>query len=318
MFVETAAAITAFIAVTALAYAIFSSRTGLRAAEHRIAVLKKAQAEDNALGDGVLKRGGSSLPLLRLIASEETALNLQRAGSSLRVSEFFLIRLLVTVLSALVMVLLFRGSAAGLVLGVIGGVAGFIAPALWMTYRRSRRLGAINKQLVEMMTLISNALRSGFAFTQAVELASKQLEAPIKDELDQMLRDSSLGARPEDALKGFADRTGSLDVEMMVTTILVQRTTGGNLSEILDNVAETIRERARLLGEIRALTAQQRLTGLVLGIYPVALGALFTLIAYDLMKVLWTTEAGIILLSIAIFLQGLGMFTINRILQLDV
>jgi len=105
---------------------------------------------------------------------------------------------------------------------------------------------------------------------------------------------------------------------MMVTTILVQKTTGGNLSEILDNVAETIRERERLQGEIRALTSSQRLSGIILSIYPIFLLALFTLIAYDLMSVLWTTEAGRILLMIAAVLQVMGFITIRRILRLDV
>jgi len=105
---------------------------------------------------------------------------------------------------------------------------------------------------------------------------------------------------------------------MVVTTILVQRTTGGNLSEVLDNVAETIRERERLQGEIRALTAQQRLTGLILSIYPVMLGLLFFALAPSLMKVLVTEEAGRVLLAVAIFLQVMGMLTIRRILRLDV
>jgi tight adherence protein B len=114
------------------------------------------------------------------------------------------------------------------------------------------------------------------------------------------------------------ERTGSLDIEMMVTTILVQRTTGGNLSEILDNVAETIRERERLKGEIQALTASQRFSGLVLSIYPAFLAAVFFLIAPSVMKVLVTEEVGRILLAVAIGLQLIGAWTIRRILTLDV
>ena len=105
---------------------------------------------------------------------------------------------------------------------------------------------------------------------------------------------------------------------MMVTTIVVQRTTGGNLSEILDIVAETIRERERLQGEIKALTASQRLTGLVLSVYPLGLGLLFVIVAPSLMKVLWQDPAGRILLVTALILQGLGILAINRILRLDV
>jgi tight adherence protein B len=116
----------------------------------------------------------------------------------------------------------------------------------------------------------------------------------------------------------MVSRTGSYDVEMMVTTILVQKTTGGNLSEILDNVAETIRERERLQGEIRALTASQRLSGVILSIYPMFLLLIFTAMAYDLMSVLWTTELGRVLFGIALVLQVMGIVVIRRILRLDV
>jgi tight adherence protein B len=113
-------------------------------------------------------------------------------------------------------------------------------------------------------------------------------------------------------------RTGSLDLDMLVTTILVQKTAGGNLSEVLDNVAETIRERDRLRGEIKALTATQRLTGQILSIYPAALAVLLTLLAPSLMKVLITEEVGRLLLVIALSLQVLGALAIRRILSLDV
>jgi tight adherence protein B len=166
--------------------------------------------------------------------------------------------------------------------------------------------------------LIANALRSGFAFNQAVEAAAKQSEPPMQDELNYFLRDTSLGARPDDALAAMVIRSGSLDLEMLVTTLLVQRTTGGNLSEVLDNVADTIRERDRLQGEIKALTATQRLTGQILSIYPIALGAFLFVLAPSMMKVLFTEEIGRILLAIALTLQIIGALTIRRILSLDV
>jgi tight adherence protein B len=140
----------------------------------------------------------------------------------------------------------------------------------------------------------------------------------MRDELERFLQDNALGSKTDEALNNLVERTGSYDVEMMVTTILVQRTTGGNLSEILDNVAETIRERERLQGEIRAMTAQQRLTGRVLAIYPLLLGVLFTVVAYDLMTVLWTEEFGRMLLLVAGVFQVVGFFVINRVLRLDV
>jgi len=193
-----------------------------------------------------------------------------------------------------------------------------MGPAAVVRNLKGRRQAALNAQLVETLQMISNGLRSGFAFTQAVELAARQIASPMKDELESFLRDGRLGQAAEDSLKALAERTGSLDMEMIVTTILVQRTTGGNLSEILDNVAETIRERERLKGEIRALTASQRFTGLILSIYPIFLAAVFFLIAPSVMKVLVTEEVGRILLAVAIGLQLIGAWTIRRVLTLDV
>ena len=115
-------------------------------------------------------------------------------------------------------------------------------PMFWVRMRKARRQAKITSQLVETLHLLANALRSGFAFNQAIEAAAKQMDPPIQDELNYFLRDTSLGARPDDALAAMVVRSGSLDLEMLVTTLLVQRTTGGNLSEVLDNVAETIRE----------------------------------------------------------------------------
>lgn len=324
MSIELLAAIFAFISVSGLVYAIFTGGPRSRALERRITALHQPAAAVSGDMEGLLKRSGTSkLPFLRGLAAggnwaDRWAIDLRRAGSNLRVSEYLLFRLLASVLIAALAFVLFSGTPFGVILGVAGIFVGYMVPAWYFGIRRGRRQQAINGQLVEMLTLIANALRSGFAFTQAIELASRQLESPIKDELDHLIRDNALGARAEDALNALAERTGSYDVEMIVTSILVQRTTGGNLSEVLDNVAETIRERGRLQGEIRALTASQRFTGLILSIYPIVLGALFAALAPSLMSVLWTEPVGRILLAIAATLQLIGIFTIRRILVLEV
>ena len=120
------------------------------------------------------------------------------------------------------------------------------------------------------------------------------------------------------ALQSMADRSGSTDFEMMVSSVLIQRTIGGNLSELLDRVAETVKERERLQGEIRSLTASQRFTGLILSIYPIVLGLLFFVIAPDVWKVLVTEEAGRLMLALAAVLQVIGIIAIRRVLTLEV
>jgi tight adherence protein B len=320
MGLEVFAAAAAFIAVAAGLLAIFNTRSAGWTAEQRLASLRAA-APSQIDASGVLKRD-TGLPFLRsLLAAtglaEDTAVRLQQAGLSVKPTEYFLARLLLAAAGFIVPLVLISGGAA-LVIAVVFCAVGFMVPALYVAYCRNRRINTINSQLAEAIQLISNSLRSGFAFTQAVELAARQLEPPISEELERFLQDTALGAPTEEALQKLARRTGSYDVEMMVTSITVQRTTGGNLSEILDNVGETIRERERLQAEIRALTASQRLTGRILSVYPIILGFVMTLLVPDLMNVLWTEEAGIVLLAIAGVLQLIGIYAINQILKLDV
>jgi tight adherence protein B len=322
--IEILAALCVFVAVSSVTLILLRGGTSARSAEHRIQALRHAPMEADLEARGLLTRSGSAFPFLRNLAAGEgswtvrTALDLQRAGLTLKVSEYILIRLLLAVLAVIFVFFVSAASWIGLLIGFGAAIVVFWLPSLFLKSMVSRRQNALSGQLVETLQLISNALRSGFAFTQAIELASKQVEPPMKDELSYFLRDNSLGAPIEDSLKAMVERSGSLDLDMMVTTILVQRTTGGNLSEILDNVAETIRERFRLKGEMRALTASQRLTGLILSIYPMLLLGLFFLIAPSVMKVLVTDSIGIILLVIAITLQAIGAFTIRRITNLEV
>jgi tight adherence protein B len=321
--IELAAAVSAFTAVTGLALYMFTGAPGRRGVEQRLSTLTQGANSDDVDPSGVLRRESGTFPFLRafLIKSgraERAAIELQQAGLALKASEYYLLRMLLATLAFVLVLLLFRGSLWGLAFCTIGCVVGFMIPAWYASWLRSRRIIQINSQLVEGLQLISNALRSGFAFTQSVEMAVRQLQSPLKDEFERFLQDNALGSKTDEALHSLVVRTGSYDIEMMVTVILVQRTTGGNLSEILDNVAETIRERERLQGEIRALTSQQRLTGRVLALYPILLGVLFTAVAYDLMKVLWEEEFGRILLFTAGIFQILGFLVISRILRLDV
>lgn len=324
MGVEIGAAAAVFLAVTSFALMIFGRPAGARAVERRIVTMGRQETAPAGIdASGILRTTGTRFSFLRPVLSssdwaDRASVDLLQAGLALKVSEYFLLRALLSVLCAILGFLLAGGASFALILGVGGALIGFMAPSWYVAILRQRRINTINAQLVETLQLISNSLRSGFAFTQAVEMAAKQIQPPIQDELHQFLQDNALGARSDEALLALVERTGSYDVDMMVTTIIVQRTTGGNLSEILDNVAETIRERERLQGEIRAMTSQQRLTGLVLTFYPPALGLLLLALAPHLMKVMIEEPLGRVLLIVAVILQVIGAIVIRRILRLDV
>ena len=313
------AALFVFVAVTALVLAIVTRRTD-RTVENRLGRMSRP-SEEPALGR-ILKRDSGTFPILRRLVgggwSERAAKDMAQAGMSLKVSEYLMIRLSVAGGFAVLSILFAPGSALGVLLAIVAGSLGFMMPAWLVAFRRSRRQAALGDQLPEMLALLANSLRSGFAFTQAIDLAAKQIESPIGEELKLLQRDTSLGAPMDEALQALADRTGTYDFEMMVSSIIIQRTTGGNLSEILDGVADTVREREHLQGEIRALTASQRFTGLVLSIYPLGLGLVLLALAPSTWSVLLTEETGRMLLAIAGTLQVLGIITIRKILTLEV
>lgn len=166
--------------------------------------------------------------------------------------------------------------------------------------------------------LISNAQRAGFAFSQGIDVATKRIGPPMSVELNRMLLDMNLGASTEAALHAMNERIGSDDVHMVVTAILIQRQTGGNLAEVLDHVTETMRDRDRILGEIKTLTSSQRLTGFVLSLWPMALALVFLAINPDMMSLMWTTDAGLVMLGTWIVLNAAGFFAIRRILDIDI
>src|SRR6187401_2571345 len=161
---------------------------------------------------------------------------------------------------------------------LVGALFGFMLPRFWLGRRKSGRLKAFNKQLPDTVTLIANALRAGSSFLQAIELVVRESRPPISTEFGRVIREVNLGLPFDVALENMVRRVKSEDFELMATAIAIQHQVGGNLAEILDSIAFTIRERVRIKGEIRTLTAQQRLSGYVVAGLPIGL-ALFIYLA---------------------------------------
>jgi tight adherence protein B len=273
-------------------------------------------------GEGVsLLRRESSAVVSRMLSTSAYAsrwqFQLDRAGLKIRPSEYFLMRLILAALTALVISLIGRNSVAFIVSLPIAAIT-YMVPAVWVNLRIQRRLRAIEGQLVETITLVANALRAGFAFAQGVDVASKRVGPPMSMELNRMLLDINLGMSTEDALQSMNERIGSEDLDMVVTAILIQRNSGGNLAEVLESVTETMRDRERIRGEIRTLTSAQRITAWILSLWPVCIALIFFAISPDVSSVMWTTGAGIILLFIWGTLNLLGVIALQRILAIDI
>ena len=152
------------------------------------------------------------------------------------------------------------------ILLLVGAIVGFFLPRWYVHRRQGKRINQFNKQLPDTITLIANALRAGSSFLQAIELVVREARPPISTEFARVIREVNLGLPFEQALENLVRRVRSEDLELMVTAISIQYTVGGNLAEILDSIAYTIRERVRIKGEIRTLTAQQRMSGYVVAL----------------------------------------------------
>jgi tight adherence protein B len=182
--------------------------------------------------------------------------DLARANLKLRVAEYYYIRVGLALGLAFVL-----GILRDPLSGIIGGVLGYFLPRFWVGRRIGGRLGAFNKQLADTITLLSNSLRAGSSFLQSIELVSRETPAPMGEEMGRVVREVNLGLGMEEALSNLVRRIKSDDLDLMVTAIGVQQQVGGNLAEILDTIAFTIRERVRIKGEINTLTAQGRMSG---------------------------------------------------------
>ncbi len=205
-----------------------------------------------------------------------------------------------------------------LLLGAIGLYVGAVTPIVLLRRHRRQRIEKIAAQLPEAVTTISNSLKAGFSFLQALDLSSKEMAAPIATEFTRVMKEINVGLTTEQALQALTARVPNEDIDMMVTAVLIQRETGGNLAEILDNISETIRERIRIKGEIRTLTAQGRLSGIVIGFLPVAISAIISIINPEYMMTLFSNPIGILLILAAIVSEGIGIMVIRKIVDIKV
>lgn len=208
---------------------------------------------------------------------------------------------------------------------VIALLAGFWLPGFWLGLRQGRRLKAFNSALADTITLVANALRSGSSFLQAVEMVTRETKPPISTEFGRVVREVNLGLPLEMALNNMVRRVRSDDLELMTTAISIQYQVGGNLAEILDSIAFTIRERVRIKGEIRTLTAQQRMSGYVVAGLPVGLLGILNVIAPKFMEPMFMKPPevfglpmGVIILAVGGVLMGIGFLIIRKIVDIQV
>jgi len=239
---------------------------------------------------------------------------LTQAALPMRSAEFMVICIVTMVFS---MVVLFLLSSSSL-LSLIGGIAGFGMPFLTLKIKIEQRRKAFNDQLGDTMVLIANALRTGYSFMQAVDMVSREMAKPIGEEFSRVLKEMNLGVTTEDALNNMAKRVNSEDLDLVITAVLIQRQVGGNLAVVLDGIANTIRERIKIKGHIRTLTAQGRISGIIIGLLPIAIGGVIYLINPEYIKVLFTHPMGRAMLVAGACSQFIGIMVIRKIINIDI
>ena len=256
-------------------------------------------------------------------ARERMGRELDQAGWPVRVSEYLSLRLACAAVAGaagLALVRLLGAEVAWLeiVAVVVVVYAGWFVPRLYLSRKRQKRLEEIERQLPDALTAMAKSLRAGSGLLQGLAYAAGETPAPLGPELQAALRDLRLGAEAEDVFAEVSQRIGSPDLDIALTAIVIQRTVGGNLSEILTNVTNTIRERAKMKGEVRVLTSRQRLTGNLVALLPVLVAVAFISINPDTGKLLVETAAGQISLAIGIAFELLGLWMIRRLAVIEI
>lgn len=237
-----------------------------------------------------------------------------QAGWPLKGSEF----LVICLGTALFLLLLVFIVTAKILIAVLGAIVGYLLPIFVLKLKIAKRVKTFNEQLGDSLILIANSLRTGYSFMQSIEMVSREMPQPISVEFGRTLREMNLGVTTEDALHNLAKRMNSDDLDLVITAVLIQRQVGGNLAEILDNIAGTIRERVKIKGEIKTLTAQGRISGLVIGIMPVGLGMIIYSINPEYIRILFTAPQGKMMLIGAVFSEFLGIMLIRKIVNIEV
>ena len=237
-----------------------------------------------------------------------------RAGLPLLGSEFLAISGTAALVIFLLALLLTRNPVTALIVAVLFLAADFI----YVHRRINKRFLAFQMQLSDCLSLVANSLRAGFSFLQTMEIISREMDPPMSSEFERVIRDTRLGKSLEEALRDMDERVGSPDYSLVVTAVLIQQQVGGNLAVILDTIRETIAERIRIRREVNTLTAQGKMSGIILACIPVALALFFYITSPEYLEPLFSTSIGRIAIGAATILVIVGFIIIRKIVDIKV
>jgi len=246
--------------------------------------------------------------------AQQLALDLARANLKLKVSEYLVLTFMVGLFTAAITATISRN----VIVGCLFGIVSLYIPKWYVRNRQKKRVSSFNDQLGDTIGIMANSLRSGYSLLQAMELIARETPPPMGEEFSRVVREVGLGLTPERALENLVRRINSDDLDLMVTAIKVQHEVGGNLSKILDTIGNTIRERIRIQGEIRVLTAQQSLAGYIISGLPLAIMGILLLLNPSYIMKLFTPGWYICMPICGGLGIVLGFIAIRRIVAIEV
>jgi tight adherence protein B len=238
---------------------------------------------------------------------------LEQADLPLRPPEALFLYIAIVAVTLLISLVVF-GPIVGLLLTILA----MVAPAMYLEFRRKRRLRKFETQLPDVLNLLSGSMRAGFSFAQGLEAVAEEASEPSKRELQRAYAESRLGRPIEDALEDSAGRMHSVDLMWAVMAIRIQREVGGNLAELLDTVASTMTERERLRHEVLSLTAEGRMSAWVLGIFPPLFAVILYVVQPTYMKTLFAEPVGVMAVVVSAVLAGFGFLWLRKIMAIEV
>lgn len=247
------------------------------------------------------------------VVSHPTQRLIDRSGLNLTVGALILMCLCAAVAGFLVTQTLSGLTFASAVVGAFCAVA----PIWFVNFKAKSRVAKFEEQFPEAIDLLARALRAGHAFTTGLSMVAEEMSDPVGTEFRLAYDRQNFGMPMPDALKALGERVPLLDARFFVTAVLTQRESGGNLSEVLDNLASVIRERFKVKRQVRVVTAHARITGWVLAMLPPSLGIILTLLAPGHMSLLWTHPTGIRMVVVALILQVTGTLIIRKLVDVE-
>jgi tight adherence protein B len=308
--------------VTALLAAVFYivNDLGTTKAEDRLAVMTGQKVDTSSQGvlkkemiqEGVAGIGGLLNSVLKRF--HNLKMLFEQADSPIRVDQF----MIVCGLSAIIMTAIALIGRSPKALLPIVFMMGFGLPWGWLLFRRSRRFKRFECQLPDAMELIGRALRSGHSLASGLSVVVDEMPNPISQEFHRAYEEQNLGIPIERALKNMLTRIPNMDLKFFVTAVAIQRQSGGDLAEILDKISHIIRERFKILGQVKALTGEGRISGIVLMALPVALFFAVYYLNPEYIMLLFTEPLGRKMIYVAAFLQVLGAIVIKKIVAIKV